>query len=222
VLSQHTKLRVNRIAPNVAVTFVRHPYPPWGASLNGSARLPRSGRALLPFIAAKPPRADSRAARGFVIPAGRYRGALPRHASPGTRQAGRNVQAQCAPGGQFLERLGNSKNELLRASRSAGSFPLIRGPRTPGSSTGPGLFGRRLSSTVGYVFARLRTAHDRHRNKRVVACLEQVSVPLPAELRQFVRSVAAREERSQAAVIRRLVRAAARHAGDEQDEEGRP
>jgi hypothetical protein len=40
--------------------------------------------------------------------------------------------------------------------------------------------------------------------------LEQVSVPLPAELRQFVRSVAEREERSQAAVIRRLVAAAAR------------
>jgi hypothetical protein len=32
-----------------------------------------------------------------------------------------------------------------------------------------------------------------------------VSVPLPAELRNFVREQAEREERSQAAVIRRLV-----------------
>jgi hypothetical protein len=35
-----------------------------------------------------------------------------------------------------------------------------------------------------------------------------VSVPLPAELRDFVREQAEREDRSQAAVIRRLVAAA--------------
>jgi hypothetical protein len=40
--------------------------------------------------------------------------------------------------------------------------------------------------------------------------LEQVSVPLPAELRAFVARVAEREERSQASVIRRLVAEAAR------------
>jgi hypothetical protein len=39
---------------------------------------------------------------------------------------------------------------------------------------------------------------------------DQVSVPLPPPLREFVRQVAEREERSQAAVIRRLVAAAAR------------
>jgi hypothetical protein len=49
--------------------------------------------------------------------------------------------------------------------------------------------------------------------------LEQVSVPLPADLRQFVRQVAEREERSQAAVIRRLVAAAARR---ETTQEARP
>ena len=35
--------------------------------------------------------------------------------------------------------------------------------------------------------------------------LEQVSVPLPAELREFVARVAEAEDRSQASVIRRLV-----------------
>jgi hypothetical protein len=39
---------------------------------------------------------------------------------------------------------------------------------------------------------------------------ETVSVPLPAELRDFVREQAAREERSVAQVIRRLVAEAAR------------
>jgi hypothetical protein len=47
---------------------------------------------------------------------------------------------------------------------------------------------------------------------RSMSHLEQVSVPLPPELREFVRLVAAREERSQAAVIRRLVAAAARQS----------
>jgi hypothetical protein len=39
---------------------------------------------------------------------------------------------------------------------------------------------------------------------------EQVSVPLPAELRQYVLRIAEREVTSQAAVIRRLVADAAR------------
>lgn len=38
---------------------------------------------------------------------------------------------------------------------------------------------------------------------------EQVSVPLPAELREFVERQAEREDRSVASVIRRLVAAAA-------------
>jgi metal-responsive CopG/Arc/MetJ family transcriptional regulator len=41
---------------------------------------------------------------------------------------------------------------------------------------------------------------------------EQVSVPLPAELRAYVQRVAEREVTSQAAVIRRLVAEAARKA----------
>jgi hypothetical protein len=41
-----------------------------------------------------------------------------------------------------------------------------------------------------------------------------VSVPLPAELREFVRQQAEREERSQAQVIRRLVAAEWRRARD--------
>jgi hypothetical protein len=41
-----------------------------------------------------------------------------------------------------------------------------------------------------------------------------VSVPLPAELRDFVRQQAEREERSQAQVIRRLVAEAARRQRD--------
>jgi hypothetical protein len=40
--------------------------------------------------------------------------------------------------------------------------------------------------------------------------LEQVSVPLPPELRQFVARVAEAEDRSVASVIRRLVAEAAR------------
>jgi hypothetical protein len=44
---------------------------------------------------------------------------------------------------------------------------------------------------------------------------EQISVPLPADLRQFVRERAEREERSQAAVIRRLVAEAARQSRQE-------
>jgi hypothetical protein len=47
---------------------------------------------------------------------------------------------------------------------------------------------------------------------RSMSNLEQTSVPLPPQLREFVRSVAEREERSQAAVIRRLVADAARKA----------
>jgi hypothetical protein len=43
---------------------------------------------------------------------------------------------------------------------------------------------------------------------------ETVSVPLPVELRDFVREQAEREDRSQAAVIRRLVAAAWRQARD--------
>jgi hypothetical protein len=39
---------------------------------------------------------------------------------------------------------------------------------------------------------------------------EQVSVPLPAELREYVQRIAEREVTSQAAVIRRLVADAAR------------
>jgi hypothetical protein len=54
---------------------------------------------------------------------------------------------------------------------------------------------------------------------RSMSNLEQVSVPLPPELRQFVRLVAEREERSQAAVIRRLVAAAARQS---EQREARP
>jgi hypothetical protein len=42
--------------------------------------------------------------------------------------------------------------------------------------------------------------------------LEQMSVPLPADLRQFVRQRAEEEERSMAAVIRRLVAEAARQS----------
>ncbi len=41
---------------------------------------------------------------------------------------------------------------------------------------------------------------------------EQISVPLPAELREYEARVAAREMTSQAAVIRRLVAEAARNA----------
>jgi hypothetical protein len=41
---------------------------------------------------------------------------------------------------------------------------------------------------------------------------EQVSVPLPTELREYVARVAEREVTSQAAVIRRLVAEAARNA----------
>ena len=41
-----------------------------------------------------------------------------------------------------------------------------------------------------------------------------VSVPLPAELRDFVRQQAEREERSQAQVIRRLVAEAWKQARD--------
>jgi hypothetical protein len=41
---------------------------------------------------------------------------------------------------------------------------------------------------------------------------EQVSVPLTAELREYVQRVAEREVTSQAAVIRRLVAEAARNA----------
>jgi hypothetical protein len=41
---------------------------------------------------------------------------------------------------------------------------------------------------------------------------EQVSVPLPPELRAFVAREAEREERSQASVIRRLIAEAARRS----------
>jgi cytidylate kinase len=41
---------------------------------------------------------------------------------------------------------------------------------------------------------------------------EQLSVPLPADLRQFVERVAEREDRSLASVVRRLVAAAARQS----------
>jgi hypothetical protein len=41
---------------------------------------------------------------------------------------------------------------------------------------------------------------------------EQVSVPLPAELRSYVREQARREYVSEAAIIRRLVAEAARNA----------
>ena len=41
---------------------------------------------------------------------------------------------------------------------------------------------------------------------------EQVSVPLSAELRQFVERAAEREDRSVASVVRRLIAEAARNA----------
>ena len=44
---------------------------------------------------------------------------------------------------------------------------------------------------------------------------EQVSVPLPADLRAFVARVAEQEERSMAFVIRRLVAEAARAQADQ-------
>jgi hypothetical protein len=44
---------------------------------------------------------------------------------------------------------------------------------------------------------------------------EQISVPLPAELREFVQRVAERELVSQAAVVRRLVADAARQESRE-------
>jgi hypothetical protein len=53
---------------------------------------------------------------------------------------------------------------------------------------------------------------DRNNGEFSMSNLEQVTVPLPPQLREFVRSVAEREERSQAAVIRRLVADAARKA----------
>jgi hypothetical protein len=45
---------------------------------------------------------------------------------------------------------------------------------------------------------------------------EQLSVPLPAELRVFVQRAAEREDRSMASVIRRLVAAAAARAAEQQ------
>jgi hypothetical protein len=45
--------------------------------------------------------------------------------------------------------------------------------------------------------------------------LEQISVPLPPELRNFVRERAQQEERSVAAVIRRLVADAARQSRED-------
>jgi hypothetical protein len=51
------------------------------------------------------------------------------------------------------------------------------------------------------------TLHDGPRDWKTSMSnnLEQVSVPLPAELREFVARVAEAEDRSQASVIRRLV-----------------
>jgi hypothetical protein len=49
---------------------------------------------------------------------------------------------------------------------------------------------------------------------------EQVSVPLPAELRRFVARVAEAEDRSQASVIRQLVREAARRLNGDGSQRG--
>jgi hypothetical protein len=56
--------------------------------------------------------------------------------------------------------------------------------------------------------------HDRLRPQGIFMAghFEQISVPLPPELRAFVVREAQREDRSQASVIRRLVAEAARAA----------
>jgi hypothetical protein len=50
--------------------------------------------------------------------------------------------------------------------------------------------------------------------------LEQVSVPLPPELRDFVARVAEAEDRSQASVIRRFVAEAARRSQQSRERAG--